>query len=168
MTEQVEIGRVARAHGLRGEVSVKLYFAESELLGSLDSVRLGSADDCRELTIEAARPTPKGWLLKLRGVDDRNAAEALSGAPLWVPRSALPEPGENEYYLSDLVGARVVGPEGEIGEVIEVRIHPSVDTAVIRAPDGRTLEQPLVDAWVEEVDLDAGVVRLSSTDGLVD
>lgn len=59
MTEQVEIGRVARAHGLRGEVSVKLYFAESELLGSLDSVRLGSADDCRELTIEAARPTPK-------------------------------------------------------------------------------------------------------------
>jgi 16S rRNA processing protein RimM len=167
-SDNVEIGRIAKAHGLRGEVGVKLHWSHSEVLCSVEEVLVAGAGGERAIPIEAARPTPKGVLLKLAGVDDRTAAEALRGAAVLVPRSALPAPGDGEYYLSDLVGARVSGPNGEIGVVVEVRVHPSVDSAIIVTPDGRLLEQPLVDAWIEAVDLEAHLLLLSSTDGLVE
>jgi 16S rRNA processing protein RimM len=166
--ERVEIGRVAKAHGLTGEVGVKLHWSHSEILFSVDEVLVELGGQERVIPIERARATPKGVLLKLAGVDDRTQAEALRGARILVQRSALPELGEGEYYLSDLVGFGVVAPDGEIGEVVEVRVHPSVDSAIIRAPDGRLLEQPLVDAWLEEVDLEARVLRLSTREGLVE
>lgn len=164
----VEIGRIAKAHGLRGEVGVKLHWSASEVLFSVDEVFVESDAGQRTLRVEACRPTPKGVLLKLAGIDDRTAAEALRGASVSVPRALLPELEEGEFYLADLLGAKVIAPDGEVGEVIEVRMDPSVDTAVIRTPDGKSVEQPLVEAWLDEVDLEARVIRLSSRDGLVD
>jgi 16S rRNA processing protein RimM len=168
LTETVEIGRIAKAHGLLGEVGVKLHWSDSEVLFEVDEVRVEHDGAARTLRVESVRPTPKGLLLKLEGIDDRNAAEALRGARVSVPRSALGELQAGEYYLSDLIGCRVVAPAGEVGVVVEVRVHPSVDSAIIADPSGKLREQPLVDAWVEEVDLDARVLRLSSTDGLVE
>jgi 16S rRNA processing protein RimM len=165
----VEIGRVAKAHGLRGEVGVKLHWSHSEVLFSVDEVLVSDEQAERTMRIEAARPTPKGVLLKLAGVDDRTAAEALRGARISVPRSALPETADGEYYLSDLIGARVDGPEGQtIGEIVELRVHPTVDSAIIRTREGRTLEQPLAEVWIAEVDLEARVVQLASLDGLME
>jgi 16S rRNA processing protein RimM len=167
-SDRVEIGRVAKAHGLRGEVGVKLHWSQSEVLLSVDEVLVADQGGERAMQIEAARPTPKGVLLKLAGIDDRTAAEALRGASISVLRSTLPEAGAGEYYLSDLIGARVDGPDGTIGEIVELRVHPTVDSAIIRTPDGRLLEQPLAEGWIAEVDLEARVVLLASTDGLME
>ena len=164
----LEIGRVARPHGLRGELRIELHWSESGALLDVDAVELernGEAN--RRLRVEHARRSNRAILLKLEGIDDRNAADELRGARVRVSRALLPELGAGEFYLSDLVGARVVAPDGDVGEVIEVRVHPSVDCLVIRGPEGSVLEQPLAPPWIERVDTAAGLVELVSRDGLV-
>jgi len=106
-------------------------------------------------------------LVKLATVDDRTAAERLRGARIWVGREALPEPEADEYYLADLMGATVEGPSGLIGEVVEVRVHATVDALVIRTPAGELVEQPLAEPWIDAIDVAGRLVRLTTSDGLV-
>jgi 16S rRNA processing protein RimM len=164
----VEIGRVTRPHGIRGELRVQLHWPESDAFEHAGSVTLER--DGRTLfsgKVVSARRAEKAVLLKLQGVDDRNAAESFRDALVSVPRSALPPLEPGEYYLCDLVGAKVVAPGAEVGEVVEVRAHPSVDTIVVKTPDGTLLEQPLTDPWIVSVDAEKKLVELSTTDGLI-
>lgn len=166
------IGRVARAHGLKGELRIEPFFEGSDALEHVDELWLSRqpevSDGAARYVIEWARAVPRAYLVKVEGVVERNGAEALRGSTVWVPRSALPEPAAtDEYYLVDLLGAKVVGPDGEIGTVIEIATHPSVDALVIRTADGRTLEQPLVPAFVAKVSVAEKLVELSTLDGLL-
>jgi len=166
------IGRVARAHGLRGELRVEPFFEGSDALEQVSELWLSQKselpDGAARYAIEWARPVPRAYLVKVEGVVERNGAEALRGATVWVARSELPEPAENgEYYLVDLLGAKVVGPAGEVGTVIEIATHPSVDALVIRTPDGRSVEQPLVPDWVARVSVPEKLVELTTLEGLI-
>jgi 16S rRNA processing protein RimM len=164
----VELGRVTRPHGIRGEVRVQLHWAGSDTLEHVGEITLmRGKENVGVRRIESARRVEKAVLLRLSGVDDRDAAEALRGLAVCVPRERLPPPEEGEYYLCDLVGATVRTPSRTIGEVTEVRVHPSVDTLVIRAPDGKLFEQVIAEPWVVHVDTEAKVVELSSEDGLI-
>lgn len=164
----VEIGRLTRPHGVRGEVRVHLHFAGSETLEQVRSVTLvRQGVTLGERRILSARRADKAVLLRLEGVSDRDAAASLAGSGVCVPRSLLPPLEGGEYYLSDLVGARVVAPDGPVGEVVEVRVHPSVDSLVIKTPDGRLLEQAIAEPWIERVDAEGKLVELSSTEGLI-
>jgi 16S rRNA processing protein RimM len=164
------IGRVARAHGLRGELRVELHYVGSDALSQVNELWLAESPEQPENparhAIEYARPVPKAYLVKLENVSERNAAEALRGRSVWVARAAL-SADDSEYYLVDLIGAKVLGPEGELGTVIEIATHPSVDALVIRTPDGRTLEQPLIDDWIKRVSVAEKLVELSTLDGLL-
>lgn len=165
------IGRVARAHGLRGELRVELFHAESDALEQVPEIwlssELESAVAAQKYAVEWARPVPKAFLVKLAGVSERNGAEALRGRSVWVERALLPASSPGEYYLIDLVGATVIGPDGPVGIVTQVATHPSVDALVIATPDGRTLEQPLLDHWVHRVSVADKLVELTSLDGLI-
>jgi 16S rRNA processing protein RimM len=165
------IGRVARAHGLKGELRVELFFDGSEALEHTSELWLSQQADnpegARKHVIEWARPVPKAYLVKLEGVVERNGAEALRGGTVWVARSALPESTDAEYYLVDLIGAKVTGPEGEIGIVTAIATHPSIDAVVIETPDGKQLEQPLVPDWIARVSVAEKLIELSTLDGLI-
>jgi 16S rRNA processing protein RimM len=167
----LSIGRVARAHGLRGELRVELFFAGSDALDQVDalwlSVRDAPASSARQHAIEAARPVPKAYLVKLAGISDKTAADALKGTTVWVARGALAPADDSDYYLVDLIGAKVTGPEGEIGTVIEIATHPSIDAIVIQTADGRTLEQPLVPDWIARVSVAERLIELSTLEGLI-
>lgn len=169
--EWLSIGRVARAHGLKGELRVELYFESSEALEHVERLLLSQKPETaaggRDYEIEWARAVPKAYLVKLSGVDDRNGAEALRGQTVWVARAELPATDEEEYYLVDLIGAQVRGPEGDVGTVIEIATHPSVDALVIRTADGRTVEQPLVPDWILRVSVAEKLVELSTLEGLI-
>lgn len=169
--EWLSIGRVARAHGLKGELRVELHFDGSDALDHVESLLLSDKPEspagARSYVVEWARAVPKAYLLKLEGVDERNGAEALRGRSVWVERSALPAAKEGEYYLVDLIGAKVTGPEGYIGTVVEIATHPSIDSLVIRADDGRTLEQPLVPDWIARVSVADKLVELATLEGLI-
>jgi 16S rRNA processing protein RimM len=169
--EALSIGRVARAHGLKGELRVELHFDGSDALEHVERVWLSANADSTagavQYAVTWARPVPKAYLLKLEGVDERNGAEALRGRSVWVARSELPATDDEEYYLVDLLGAKVVGPEGEIGVVVEIVTHPSVDALVIKTADGRTLEQPLVPDWIARVSVADKLVELTTLEGLI-
>ncbi len=166
------IGRVARAHGLKGELRVELFFDGSDALEHVDELWLSqkadASDSAQRHVIEWARAVPRAYLVKVEGVVERDGAEALKGSTVWVQREALPETDDSEYYLVDLLGAKVVGPEGEIGTVVEIATHPSVDALVIQTAEGKRLEQPLVQAFLARVSVEEKLVELASLDGLIE
>lgn len=165
--ETLEVGRVSKAHGILGEVRITPHWESSDSLAHAQQIWLSLNGSQVVWDVERARVVPRAYLVKLRGIDDRNAAEALHGATVSVRREALPPLEPGEYYLVDLIGARVDGPEGEVGEVVSVASHPTVDVIVLRLRDGRSAEQALSAPWLESVDVAARRIVLSSLDGLM-
>jgi 16S rRNA processing protein RimM len=167
--DTIRIGRVVKAHGLTGELEIRPDWPESTGLLEASQVVLEGADGEREThVVTRSRQTPKGVLMLLAGITDRTAAEARRGYTVNVPRTALPSLEEGEYYLCDLVGLEVLGGEGSLGRVVEVQMYPSVDAIVIESVTGERSEQPLLDEWVDEVDLKSGRILLKSLGGLIE
>ncbi len=165
----LEIGRITRPHGVRGELKVQLHWQQSEALSQVDQVLVRHEErPDRWLAVVGARPANRFVLLRLEGIETMDAAAELRGARLLVAREALPALAEDEYYLADVVGCRVRCHEAELGVVVEVRSYATVDVLVVETKDGRRLEQPVVDHWIQSVDPGAGVVVLASTDGLIE
>jgi 16S rRNA processing protein RimM len=165
----IRIGRVTRAHGVVGELEVRPDWEESSgLLAAREVLLESESGELERRVVRSSRRTPKGVLLRLDGIDDRDQAEARRGYAVRVPRELLPALGAGEYYLCDLIGADVESPEGSVGRIVEVQMYPSVDAVVIEAADGTRYEQPLLDEWLAHVDVAARRVSLASRDGLID
>ena len=167
----VPLAEVARPHGVRGEVRLKLFNKDSDLLLSQDEVLVRMKDgEEHEVSIDRARRADIAILMKLHSVEDRDRAEELRGALICVRRRAFPRLAPGEFYNCDILGARVVlkGDEArELGEVKELVNYPSVDTLVVRATDGgKNFEVPLVEAFVETVDAAGGIVTLATLEGV--
>lgn len=165
----MRIGRITRAHGLKGELEIRLDWADSRALLAARQVCLALPDGKSELRrLEGTRQTHKGVLLRIEGVADRTSADRWAGAAVSVLRSELPPLADGEYYLCDLQGLEVIGPGGVLGRVVEVQMYPSVDAIVIETPAGERFEQPLLPHWLGRVDVAAGTVMLSSLEGLLE
>ena len=130
---RVTLAAVAGAHGIGGEVRLKL-FAES--LDSLKRQQVLFAGE-RALTLKSLKPGGGGAIARFAEIADRSAAEALRGSLLTVPRSALPALEEGEYYHADLIGLRCESKEGEIlGTVAAVENFGAGDLLEVERPDG--------------------------------
>jgi len=173
----VPLAEVARPHGVRGELRLRPYNDQSDLLLELDEVAVripaGPGGPSRELVlrVEAVRQANDAFLVKLESVDDRDRAIELRGAAVCARRSEFPPLAPGEFYACDVEGARVLIGAGEaaeeLGRVVEMRSYPTVDVLVVKAADGgRPWEVPLVDAVVEAVDVQQGVVVLSTREGV--
>lgn len=165
----VPVAEVARPHGVRGELRLRLWNPSSDLLLRRPPIRLRMPDGTtREASIKRARAANKGILVELAGVDDRDAAEALRGADVLVPRDVFPEASSGEFYVCDLEGAKAVlaATGEEIGRVTAVQSYPTCDALVIARGDGGTIEVPLVEAFVASVDVAGAVVQIVTLDGI--
>ena len=166
----IPLAEVARPHGVWGEVRLKVYNSDSDLLFSQTEV-LVQAPERKDvmMQVESVRGADTGYLLaKFRGVDGRDAADHLRGAAVCVERERFPELDEGEFYVCDVIGARLVGPRGgssnghPLGEVADFVSYPSADVLIIKlgAAPSTTIELPLVDDFVERVDTASGEVVL--------
>lgn len=164
----VPVAEIARAHGIRGEVRLKLYHEQSDIFSQKPTIRLRTPEgEERFVEIEFARPTNNGLLVKFTETNDRNDAEALRGAELSVPRDEFPELEEGEFYACDVEGAQAVLPSGEVvGRVTGLVSYPTCDVLTVDRGQLGKLEIPLLDPFVESVDTDAGVVHLVTIEGL--
>ncbi len=168
----VPLAEVARPHGVRGEVRLKLFNRDSDVLLDQDEVLVRFKDGVeQEVSVDRARRADDAILMKLHAVDDRDRADELRGALICVQRDAFPPLEEGEFYVCDLERARVEVRNGEVleplGAVKELRTYPSVDVLVVKADDGgKDWEVPLVAAFVEEVDVARRMVVVSSLEGL--
>ena len=165
----IELGYVTRPHGIRGELKVKLHFEQSDALFEVHRVLLAKGErEPEAYEIDLVRRAGKGVLLALKGVSTRDAAEQLAGARVCLDRDELPALPHDEYYLVDVIGCQVHGPAGLLGVVQSIATHPTVDALVIATPDGRVVEQPLDDHWIERVSIQERLVVLRTLDGLID
>jgi 16S rRNA processing protein RimM len=140
----VVLAAVVGAHGVTGEVRLKLF---TDDLARYPSLIAGA----RTLTLKSVRPGPNGAVARFAEVTDRNAAEALRGTTLCVPRSALPPIGDDEYYHADLIGEEAHTTEGAaLGRIVEVVDYGAGDLIEIERPDGRRFLVP-VKAGVAEM-----------------
>jgi 16S rRNA processing protein RimM len=167
--DRVLIARIGAAHGIKGEVRVKAYTAEP---GSIAAYGALQAPDGRIFEVAALRPAagPASDMLvvKFKGVADRNAAEALNGLELSVPRERLPPATEDEYYHADLIGLTAFRPDGvELGTVIAVQNYGAGDLLEIAPKRGETVLVPFTRAVVPDVDLAAGRVTVDPPVGLL-
>jgi 16S rRNA processing protein RimM len=159
----VALAEVARPHGVRGELRVKVYNSDSDLLPSLPEVMVRRADGSeRSMRLQSVRGADEGFLLvQLEGVFDRDLAESFRGAQLCARRDAFPPLEDGEFYACDVVGSRLFGPEGELGIVEDLVSYPTADVLVGRLSGGARCEIPLIDDYIEEIDAGARQVRLS-------
>ncbi|HEY2030039.1 MAG TPA: ribosome maturation factor RimM [Myxococcales bacterium] len=133
------IGRVARAHGIRGRVLVAPYDEESQALGSVKTLWAGE----KQFEVARAERANLGWLVALRGVDDRDAADALRGLEVKVLRSDLPALEDGEMYAIDLIGFSVVDGEGKERGVVE-DLEEAGAQDLLRLEGGRLVPLSLV------------------------
>ena len=157
----IELGVIARPHGVRGEVRVHVYNPESTLLEELAEVFLIGSEGAEPslVEIESTRPGPKTLLLRLAGVTSKEDADALRGYTLCIPRAALPELDDGEYYHVDLVGLQAYDGDEPVGEVTEVIDYPSVECLRIQRSGGY-IEVPMLERWLVRVDVPSGKVYL--------
>ncbi len=167
----IGIGRIVKAHGIRGEVAVALNAADPELLRGSVLLRLGRAAP-KAYTVAGLRTHHGGLLVGLEGVADRTAAETLKGAEIFVTRDKLPPLEEGEVLLSDLVGLKVFqaleNGEAEVGRIESVDIPAGQELWTIRTPDGKEVLFPAVAEFVREIDPRAGRALIAPPPGLLE
>jgi 16S rRNA processing protein RimM len=131
---RIALAAVAGAHGIKGELRLKLFTDSVENLARHKSVAIGGV----ERKLEGVRAGPAGAIARISGVSDRAAAEALRGSLLEVERSALPPLEEGEYYHADLIGLACVDDEGgDLGRVVAVENYGAGDLLEVEKPDGK-------------------------------
>jgi 16S rRNA processing protein RimM len=154
----VTLAAVAGAHGVTGEVRLKL-FAES-----LDSLKRHKSYNGGTLTLKSLRAHKGGAIARFAEITDRNAAEALRGQLLTIPRLDLPPLAEGEYYHSDLIGLACVSTDGtELGTCIAVENFGAGDILEIEKPDKKRFMVPMnvnaVPEWGERIVVEAAFVQ---------
>jgi 16S rRNA processing protein RimM len=161
VAERICVAQIGGAHGIRGEVKLKSFTADP--MAVKDYGPLMSEDGSASFEIEALRPAKGHLVARLRGVQDRDAAERLAHLRLFVPRERLPPAGADEFYYVDLIGLVAVTADGtEVGTVIAVHDFGAGDILELRPPaGGTTIMLPFTDAFVPAVDVAAGRITVA-------
>jgi 16S rRNA processing protein RimM len=162
----VPLAEVARPHGVKGELRLRLFNPTSDVLLGQDEVlvRLKDGEE-HEVSVERARRADDAILMKLFSVDDRDRAEELRGAHVCVRRRDFPEAEPGEFYAIDVVGSVVKLGGERIGVVAELVQYPSIEVLLIHADDGKgDWEAPLTEMFIGKVDVEGKVVELVTLD----
>jgi len=168
LSDPVLLAEIGAAHGVRGEVRVKSHTADPEAFQDYGPL---SDERGRRYVVRTARPLKDDMLVvAFEGLTDRTAAEALTRTRLYVDRSALPEPeDEDEFYHTDLVGLSVVTVAGEaIGTVVAVANFGADDLVEVARPGRRSIYVPFTRAVVPVVDVAGGRIAIDPPEGLLD
>ncbi len=170
MYEQLLIGQILKAHGLKGEVKIKAFADDLSRFNQLKEVTLEDRDGkaLDTLRIKRARIVGRDVYLTFWDIADRNAAEELRGKMLSVPREKAQKLAANSWYVCDLVGLDVYEGDTPLGKIKEVLDTGSQDLLVIAQAGERDLYVPFMEHLLVDVDLQEGTMRLELPDGLLE
>ena len=160
--EEILVGRISAAHGLRGWVKIYSYTQPLEQILDYSPWQLRRNGQEREIEIEQGRKQGKGVVALLKEVEDRDQAEAMVGYDIWVSRSKLPELSSGDYYWHQLEGLSVVNQSEVIFGVIDHLMETGASDVMVIKSNGSDDTERLIpfvlDEVVVEVDLDKGIV----------
>lgn len=160
----VTVGRIAKPHGVRGELSVQNRSDNPERW-TPGAVFFDAAG--RTYTVRTVRPHGERLLVTFEEVDDRTAAEAVAGTDLLIPESWLPELPEGQWWAHQVEGLAVVTESGRaLGRIAEVLPYPAQDLWRVVAEDGTETLVPAVEELVVSVDISGGCAVVRELPGL--
>ncbi len=168
--EKIKIGKIVNAAALRGEVKVYHYSDYKERFEELDRVLLEHKGKYEEYGIEGVRYQKEMVILKLKGVSDRNAAEALKERDIYITEADLRDLPEDTFYIKDLIGCNVVNIEdgSRIGAIADVLQNSAQDIYKIELASGKEALIPAVGEFVKEVDMARRLVKIRLIPGFID
>ena len=153
------MGRIAAPFGVKGWVRIQPNTAAPGNLLAYKSWWVGREGDWRETAVAEARVQDRAVVARLEGCDDRDAAAALRGKLVAVPREALPRTQSGEYYWADLIGLKVANTAGQdLGQVTGMLQTGANDVLVVAGERERLI--PFIAEVIREVDPAAGIVRV--------
>lgn len=164
--QYLECGKIVSTHGVRGEVRVQPWCDSPDFLCAFPVVYLQKG--ARQMQVERARENKNMVLLKLRGVDTMDDAQALRGQIIYIDRADAPPDEEGVYFIQDLIGLRVVDADtGRVwGKLTDVMQTGANDVYVLKDETGCERLFPAIPQVVLETDIDAGVMRIRPLPGL--
>ncbi len=163
--EKIKIGEVVNVVGLKGEVKVYNYSDYKERFEELDYIYLKDV----KTEIKQVRYMKDMVILKLSGVDDRNAAERLKGQDVCIDESQLRELPEDTYYIRDLIGMDVVDQDGKlIGTLTDVLKNTAQDVYQVKLVSGKTGLIPGVSQFIKNIDMEKRTIEVQIIEGLLD
>lgn len=191
--EKIKIGKIVNAVGLKGEVKVYSYAGENDRFEKLDRIIAGGSQsgsgqsgssqsggakraDCKkpqsdmEFEIEKVRYQKNMVILKLRGVDDRNQAEALKDMDVFITEDDLEELPDDTFYVRDLIGCQVVDINDgkKLGVVSDLIQNSAQDIYQIDLAEGGQTLIPAVEQFIKNVDIENKTITVSLIPGLID
>ena len=154
VNDLVIMGRIVAPYGVFGWLKVLPDTEQIDGLLDYKTWWIGKDNDWRELKVEEAKIHNDVIVVKLQGISERDGAFACKGKQVAVPRAALPKPGKNEYYWSDLIGLQVRNLQAvDFGKISDVFATGANDVIVAKNDDGRERLIPFIDAAIIEVDM---------------
>lgn len=164
--EKIKIGRIVNAVALRGEVKVYNYSGYKERYEELDRIIV----EDKAFEIEKVRYQQHMVILKLAGVNDRTAAEAMKNKDVFITEDDLLELPEDTFYIRDLIGLPVINIETgeEIGKIKDVLQPSSQDIYVIKRKEGSDVLIPVVGEFVKEVNIAEGFIKVHVIEGMIE
>lgn len=168
--EEIKIGQVVNVVGLKGEVKVYNYSDYKERYEELSHIYLYEKKELKEYKIENVRYQKEMVILKLAGVNDRNAAEALKQKDVIIKEEDLRELPDDTFYIKDLIGIEAKDAETGLafGTIKDVLTGYAQDTYQIKLLNGKEAMIPGVKEFVKEVNPKAGYVKFALIPGFID
>ena len=162
----VSVGVIVGAHGIRGEVKLKSFTGEPAAIAGYGPLATGTGE---RFEIVKLRPQKDGFIAVLKGVTDRDRAEALKGTELFVARERLPQPEKGEVYLRDLIGLAVMSGGARLGEVVAVQNYGAGDLLDVKMPDRKdTVLIPFAKGFIVATDVAGGKIVIDLPEGYLE
>lgn len=153
MVDYFEIGHISNTHGLRGEMKVRPFTADKNRYEELKKILIDIKGEFKEYEIENVRYQKDIVLLKLKGVDDIDAAEKLKNHYISIQREDAKELEEDEYFIADLIGCEIFQNEVSIGILDDVFTAGASDVYVVKRKGKKDLLLPALKDVVKNIDV---------------
>lgn len=168
MEDLLKVGVITTTHGVRGEVKVYPTTDEPERFLDLDYVLLDTRKELRRLDIKNVRFFKNLVILKFDGIDNINDIEKYKGCDLWIPREEAQELAEDEYYIADLLGMKVILDDGtEFGTLKNVMETGANDVYIVDSPEHGEVLLPAIKECILDVDVEANTMTVHLMKGLL-
>ncbi len=170
MLEQyLRIGVITKTHGIKGEVKVFPTIDETEKFAKLKKVILDTGKEKLQLDVKYAKFFKQFVILKFKDIDDINDVEKYVNKDLLLSREDLGPLGEDENYICDLIGLKVITEEDEdLGQLIDVLQTGANDVYIVKMNNGKEVLLPAIKECILNVDLDSQTMKVHLMKGLLD
>jgi 16S rRNA processing protein RimM len=164
----LKVGKVTSTHGLKGEVKVYPEVDDPRLFSGFKKVYLVNPKRSDCLDIERVGYHKSMVILKLSGIDDINAAQAIRNSELMLPREDIMELSDDQYFEADLIGLEAVTEDGRaLGSLTEVIHTGANDVYAVRDDSGKEYLIPAIKSCIREIDLTEHRIVIVPMDGLI-